>query len=135
MILVTDIDGTLANDRWRRYMLPDWNAYHRMSIDDEPNMAVVNFINALKRDLITVVSLTGRPEKWRQLTNTWLLGHNIMLDELIMRPDDNFMSSPDFKLGALLARFDPHQTVVLEDRDDVVTKLRGEGYNVFQFQS
>src|SRR5262245_56540037 len=127
MILVTDIDGTLANDRWRRNILPNWDEYHRMSIDDEPNRVIVYFINSLKRDQTTVVGLTGRPERWRQLTNTWMLRHNIMLDELIMRPDDNFMSSPDFKLGALLSRFDPHQTVVLEDRDDVVTKLRGEG--------
>jgi len=131
MILITDIDGVLASDSWRRYLLPDWNEYHRMSIDDEPNRIMVNLINMVIRDgQSQVIGLTGRPEKWRQLTNTWLLRHDIMLDDIIMRPDDDFKSSPEFKLEALRGFYTPASTLIIDDREDVATALRGAGYTV-----
>jgi hypothetical protein len=133
MILITDIDDVISDASWRKSLLPDWDAFHSASIDDPPFLHMIDLINAAHFASGVVIALTGRPEKWRGLTNQWMLRHHVMLSQVIMRPNNNRMSSPDLKLE-LLKQLDLNKlnSIIIDDRDDICTKLRGAGYNVLQ---
>ncbi len=114
--------------------MPDWDAYHKMSAKDKPHRDIVNLINSLHDQGWHTIALTARPEKWRQLTNSWLICNLVFIDVLIMRPDNNFDKSPDFKLSVLLNGFVPadDNIIILDDREDVALTLQAAGYNTMQ---
>lgn len=131
MLLVTDIDDVIADASWRKELLPNWDEYHAASIQDPPHQHIIDLINMLYDSGAAIVALTGRPEKWRHITNSWLLAHDVSIEKVWMRPADDFMTSPQFKLAKLKGA-DIQPDLILEDRDDVVVALRGAGYNVLQ---
>jgi len=131
-MIITDIDDVICDASWRKSLLPDWDQYHSSSIDDKPHASVVIMLNALHDQGIKVWAMTGRPEKWRRITNGWFLKHKVRIDNLIMRPDDNRMTSPELKLHFMSMFKKSEGFLILDDRDDVITALRGAGYNVMQ---
>jgi len=130
MIIVVDLDHTLAAAAWRDYMRPDWDAYYRASSDDAPIQPMVDFINNGLSTMVDVVCITTRPEKWRQLTMDWLIRHNVSIDELVMRPNDDFRRSPELKV-ALATPFKPIM-LAIDDREDVVIAYAAAGIPAVQ---
>ena len=127
-LLITDLDGTLANDRWRA-RTPDYDERQKQAAKDEPFTSNIAFINALEDWHIII--LTSRNERWSTLTNKWLLKHNVCIDDLHMRPDDNFEGASDFKVAsikAIKAEFKPDVMVLIDSREDVVMAYRAEGW-------
>lgn len=135
MILITDIDDVVSSTGWRKASLVDgdFDAYHSLSLKDPPNLMIIDLINAAHNSGHRTIAITGRPEKFRGITNAWMVQNKVKIDEIIMRPDDNFMTSPDLKLHLLKQLLDPiAKMLILEDRTDVTTALRGAGYTVLQ---
>lgn len=131
MIIALEIDDVLADTHWRQELLPDWHAFHEASQNDIPSSYMIRLINALHlHNAVKVWIVTSRPESWRQLTNHWLLKHNIMIDELFMRPKDNFKPAPEFKLD--FYKDIPDVLLIIEHRDDVCNALRGANHRVAQ---
>jgi hypothetical protein len=132
-----DIDHSVADAAWRDHLLGDWDTYHEKSIEDESISAMVALIDALYCDQWTTIGLTGRPERWRQLTEAWLLKRCVMLDELIMRPNEVYDGAAIFKQGAVRDRCSKLRNplvLVFDDRDDVIGAMQTSGVNCVSLQ-
>ena len=139
--ILVDIDHTLASSFWRDDMIGGeggWDAYHAASSEDEPIHDVVTIVNAFYGVGMTVIGVTARPEKWRQVTMGWLVKHFISMDELLMRPDDAYHPAPEIKVALALERFDnkanlkDQVALVIDDRDDVIEAFRALGVTAIQ---
>jgi len=89
-IVICDIDGTIANNDHRQHLLKkfkDWDNFFSQLHLDKPILVVIEKINDLKREGKEIVFLTGRPEKYRKLTNAWLEKYFDPNYTLIMRKD------------------------------------------------
>jgi NLI interacting factor-like phosphatase len=128
MILITDLDHTLAASSWRdQHRGGNWDAYHAMAKDDKPILQMIFLINTVALNA-KVVCITTRPEKWRMLTLNWLLKYRVEIDELLMRPNDDFRPSPVLKV-ALAQQFlaEDENIVAIDDREDVLQAYQAVG--------
>jgi len=134
----TDIDHTFSNAAWRDAQLGDWDEYHRLSVDDKPIPETVALLASLNSDRWWTIGLTARPEKWRAITINWCIKHGVFLDELIMRPNDNYQGAAEFKRQEVINRLSGLQktpTVILfDDRDDVISAIKESGVRCALFQ-
>jgi phosphoglycolate phosphatase-like HAD superfamily hydrolase len=132
MILITDIDGTLARSAWRDEYKPDWDSYHAASKLDKPYETTLDLISSLHNASWTIVAITTRPERWRRLTLDWLVAQHCPIDELKMRPDDDFRSSPELKMVLASAySFEKEFVLAMDDRDDVLAAYLTLGFTAF----
>ena len=125
-IVFMDIDHTLSDAKWRDNEMGNWDEYHALGTHDRPIPEMVAVLASLHGDWHTV-GLTGRPEKFRQMTMNWCLKHGVLLDELMMRPTDSYQSAPELKREAItnrLAMIDEAMVLVFDDRDDVVAAIK-----------
>lgn len=154
--IVVDLDGTLCNSAHRDHLAVagQWDEFHGLLSDDEPHTDVKDLVAALGLGLwphmdLEIIALTGRNEKYRMMTEAWLLKHSVAVDYLLMRPD--FDWRPDVKLKPeLLHEFISNNTegpvdsihelaksqvwFILEDRDKVVEEWRNLGFRCWQTQ-
>lgn len=135
--VLCDIDHVLANAFHRDAMIGTntWDEYHAAAAQDEPLHDMRDMIRALHAHGFNIIGLTARPEKWHTATMSWLLKHDIPLNELLMRPMSDFRPSPEMKVDLALKRFKSIQQEVLfllEDREDVCTAFRALGITVLQ---
>lgn len=106
MIVVFDIDGTLADNKHRAHLIEgpkkDWDKFYdpQLVAKDpliEGTKEILFFMQELKYQIIF---LTGRPESLRMTTEAWLKEHlNITVSEetLLMRANGNFTKARDYK--------------------------------------
>src|SRR5205807_145480 len=81
--LIVDLDGTLA--LFDRKVV---SAYDRDFTQDELNRSVYTLLNRYSEDT-TIFLVSGRQEKDREATVTWLKMHAIPYDHLYMRQTDD----------------------------------------------
>lgn len=133
-IIVVDLDGTLCNSAHREHLARagQWPEFHAQLHEDEPWQDVLMLLEAMNH--FTLIGLTGRNERYRTATNKWLDKYDIYLDQLLMRPDDNWQSDHELKPDLLAwCGVKPEDVVfILEDRDKVVEAWRNLGYNCWQ---
>lgn len=136
--ILIDVDHSISNAFWRDPMIGanDWNEYHAASIGDEPIWDTLYLLRALSDDDYNIVALTARPEKWRQLTMSWMHKFAVPVDELLMRADENYRSAPELKLELVAARFGDRikdeVAFMIDDREDVIDAMRGLGISCMQ---
>jgi hypothetical protein len=131
-LAVIDIDGVVADTRHRLHLIQGkprrWDEFFAAAAEDPPLAEGV----ALVRELATdhdVLWLTGRPERNRRLTATWLAAQGLPAEPLLMRPDR------DFRPGRLTKR-DELRTlrgkrdigIVVDDDPDVIEMLAADGF-------
>jgi hypothetical protein len=137
-IIMCDVDGTLSDDakRAEEFVHPsmspeDWDKYHSESFHDLPFQSMVDAVNAWAASGLNVFGLTARPRKWYGITHRWMTMCNVRLHCVLMRPDGNYMKSPEVKM--LLARpYLPRILLVIDDRDDVLQAFRSQGITTLQ---
>lgn len=157
--IIFDIDGTLANIKHRLHHIkhpgsfssfeeakkipekftPDWNAFNRAMVHDEPNMHIIAIYKAmcgLKRGGdYPAVFVTGRPEGYRAETEQWLQDNGIAPTRLFMRPEKDHRSDVAIKLEIYDNYIkDAPILFVVDDRDAVVAMWRELGYKCLQCQ-
>jgi phosphoglycolate phosphatase-like HAD superfamily hydrolase len=133
VIVITDLDNTLADARWRDHLRGDWDHYQSLAGHDRPIRPMIELINRLHYAGARISCVTTRPEKWRQPTMTWLFRQDVQLHEVLMRPEGDKRKSPDMKLdliGHLIAMGD--QIVAFDDREDVAVAYRAAGIITMQ---
>ena len=141
--VVVDLDGTLCNVEHRVHHAAnkDWDLFHSGLSDDTVNESVAMIINNLPHS-IKLIACTGRNERYRNQTIEWLLKNDIIFDEILMRPNDNF--SPDYvlKIKMIVDFFDGNIDIAkeqiiccLDDRDKVVEAFREAGFNCWQVKN
>lgn len=135
--VICDLDGTLAECSHRVPLIPDWDAFHRASVDDKPYANVVELVSILNREC-PVLILTGRTITHKGITQAWLHQHNVHYDELIMRGELDFTSDTECKWNLAVQFFGSEEAVlantflVIDDRDKVVEMWRNKGLTCLQ---
>lgn len=132
-ILLVDIDHTLSDAAWRDNIIGvgTWDEYHLAGIKDDPVKEIVTMVNSLGADGWWLIGLTARPEKWRKITMDWLVKHGVLLEELLMRPDDDFHSASEVKIASLYRKFgvslkglEGKNVILIDDNDKVIEAVR-----------
>jgi hypothetical protein len=132
-VVIVDIDHTISDAAWRDPLIGQWDDYYREQDYDRPIEFVADLVRTLsvERD---VVAVTARPEAVLVATIRWLSGHSIPVDNIYMRPADDYRTSPEVKCDLIRKNFPDLKDIdfVLEDRDDCVAAYRQMGLNVLQ---
>jgi hypothetical protein len=133
-IVFCDIDQTIADAKWRETLITNsWDAFHAASVDDKPFVHIIQIVNSCPG---RIVGVTSRPEKWREVTNRWLVQYSAHFDELLMREDDDFRPAHITKVE-LIKKYlteNPNSSlsVIFEDDEAVTQAYRAEGWTVLQ---
>lgn len=134
-----DIDGTLADIEHRRRFVeadpPDWGSFFKHMGDDTPNEAIVKLYHTLwDSDEYEILILSGRPEKYRAITEQWFIWNEIPFTRILMRGLNDMRSDVIVKkemLDALLT--EGHKIAfVVDDRNSVVDMWRENGITCLQ---
>ena len=137
MIAVVDIDGVLADTSGREHFLAgtpkDWDAFFAAVGTDEPIPDGLELVRELA-GTSDVVLLSGRPERTRSDTESWLRAHDVAFTRLVLRPDADRRRASVFKAAALRRLGPPEEiSVVVDDDPDVVEKVVSLGYRGLLF--
>ena len=138
MIAIFDIDGTVADDRWRRNLI-DYNTtdrvkryerYHCAAAADEP----INR-HLLEKHVLAgnnILFATSRPINYYEATSRWVRwAFSNTPHMLVMRALQDARPSPEVKLMMVQSIAEEYDIVqIYEDREDVCSVLRQEGYPV-----
>jgi len=136
-----DIDGTLADIEHRTHFVSgkqkDFDAFFEAMVDDVPNKPIVELLKSLERQF-QIVFVTGRPERYREVTESFLEGiGSPVCNNLIMRPDDQ-RYIPDYEvkqnlLDELLKEIDKENIIfAVDDRQQVVDMWRANDITTLQ---
>jgi hypothetical protein len=159
--IIFDIDGTLANIKQRLHYIqeikedvrnengswkgekvvkkPDWNAFNRAMVHDEPNLHIIGIYKAMcdmkRGGDYPAVFVTGRPEDYRAETEEWLRNNGMQPTRLFMRPEGDYRSDVEIK-REIHEKYIKGAPVffVVDDRDAVVAMWRELGYKCLQCQ-
>lgn len=142
-ILLVDIDHTLAAAARRDHLLEAayrdkaWDEYHADSAHDNCVPEMVALANTAQMGGWYVIGLTSRPEKWRALTNAWLMKHRVRLDLLLMRAENDWRPAKESKLATYLAyakhmSSPPESVILIDDQDANVEAFKAVGITVLQ---
>jgi hypothetical protein len=145
MLVVFDIDGTLANIEHRldyvRSKPKNWKAFDAGIPNDKVNEPVARVFHSMVASDFNndIVLASGRNERSRQATEDWLelngLGH---YDKLYMRKTDDRRCDDIVKremLDQIIADYGKKPDMVFDDRPRVVRMWRDNGifvFNVYQ---
>lgn len=132
---IFDIDGTLANGEHRVHHIvrsdgkpKDWDNYFAAMRDDTPITPLFRLANALSV-CYEIVYVSGRPEEYREHTETWLAKHGMPPGPVYMRAlgdrrDDNIIK---IELLAKLIEDGFTPIMAFDDRNRVVKAWRDAG--------
>lgn len=127
-LLITDIDGSLADDGWRA-TISDYDERQKAAGGDPALPGMVRFVTLAHHTGWHVITLTSRNARWQQLTHRWMKANGVLTDELCMRPDDNYEQAIDFKVNSIKAihsSIKPSVMVLIDSRPDVVAAYQQE---------
>lgn len=131
-LAVIDIDGVVADVRHRLPLIQDkpkrWSEFFAAAADDPPLPDGVALVLELAADH-DILWLTGRPEKNRRLTSTWLAAQGLPVEPLLMRPDRDFRPARLTKREELRTLRKGHEVaIVVDDDPDVIDMLAADGF-------
>jgi len=128
---ITDIDGTVAHMNGKRGPF-DWS---KVGLDD-PDMAVILTLRALKSTGATILAVSGRDGSCRKETEEWLRKYEVPFDALFMRPTGDFRKDSLIKKEIYEKDIKDNFNVVMvfDDRDQVVETWRKLGLKCAQVE-
>ncbi len=137
--IIFDIDGTLADLNGREKFLhqevADWKSFNANMDRDIPNKPVVELYKLLYNSgQYEVILVSGRQERFRKLTQTWLTWHEIPFHTLLMRADTDQRDDAQVKQDILhkLQAQGKEILFTVDDRQSVVDMWRANGITCLQ---
>ncbi|MFJ9903216.1 hypothetical protein ACIRVK_09990 [Streptomyces sp. NPDC101152] len=122
-LAVFDLDNTLADTAHRQRFLErrprDWDAFFAAAPHDPPIAEGIAMVRENAEEC-AVVYLTGRPERCRRSTLTWLDTHGLPEGRLYMRRDDDRRPARRTKLEILRRLARTRRIRVFVDDDELV---------------
>jgi phosphoglycolate phosphatase-like HAD superfamily hydrolase len=139
MLVVFDIDGTLANIEHRlgyvRSKPKNWKAFDAGIPNDSVNLPVAAVFHQMVDAGHAVILASGRNERSRQATEDWLSANHLRgYQKLYMRKADDFRGDDIVKqeiLDEIIADYGRKPDMVFDDRPRVVAMWRRNGIFVF----
>jgi predicted secreted acid phosphatase len=105
LAVICDLDGTLCDTSHRKHIIEgqdqdtaDWDAYSLACDGDTVVEGVAVLVQILAQKGVAIAFASGRSEKARQKTETWLRQHHIAWRSLTMRQEGDYLSNPELKL-------------------------------------
>uniref|UniRef100_A0A6M3IFR2 Polynucleotide kinase PNKP phosphatase domain-containing protein n=1 Tax=viral metagenome TaxID=1070528 RepID=A0A6M3IFR2_9ZZZZ len=138
MVVIFDLDGTLANIEHRRHLVTNgnhnWDKFYEECVNDTPNVPVMMIYKILqKQNDTTMAILSGRSEVVRKQTEDWLDTNFIKYDILKMRPENDYTPDEELKRKWMIEISNREMIFcVFDDRQKVVDMWRQEGLCCFQ---
>ena len=138
--VVVDLDGTLADGRWRLHLLPTperrhldeaWAEFNLAGADDPPFQDTIDIVNSLSLTY-RIIILTGRGAVAREVTEQWLDDHGVVYDKLIMREIGDCRKDTDFKHAQLEDIGIENIVCAFDDLPHIVDFMRGLGITVYE---
>ena len=137
VVLSFDIDGTLVNSTNRlmscmRNGTVDWNCFldcGKLHMD-QPIPLNISIINKAIHSGLTVILVTGRPERMRECTLSQLMKFGVDvsgISMLVMRRDHDNRPDPEYKVDALASVGLP-DVIHCDDNEDTVNSLISHGF-------
>ncbi len=101
--VIFDIDGTLFDDSHRKHLVEagKWAEYFAAGANDTPHMKIIAELKAQRNAGRAIVLMTGCPEQHRKITEAKLARAGVVVDALLMRPDNSFVKNHDLKAAWL----------------------------------
>lgn len=129
--IIIDIDGTLADIEHRRKDLlndNDWEAFNSKISLDGINIWCRELIDSFK-NRYSIILVTGRMEKFRDVTLKWLTDNKISYSTIIFRKNDDFRDDTIIKEEIYKQNIEPYfkPLFVVDDRFKVVKMWRDLG--------
>ena len=142
-VIIFDLDGTLANIDKRKDISTksngklDWDKFFDPSNIklDVPNEPVVKMAQMFAENGYTIVIFSGRSDRTKHTTRSWLTHNRIPFQKLVMRDSSASHYIPDDILKKdMLDKYVDIDDVflVVDDRNKVVKMWRSLGLTVFQ---
>lgn len=124
LLLLIDIDNTLAENKQRESLLPNWEAFFKACDTDTSITPILQAITPyLNHAEIEVMFVTGRQEydEVKEKTQIWLQERNIQGYPIHYRPHSDYSKSFLFKEKVLAReKKDEHALVVILDDDKTI---------------
>ena len=139
--IIFDLDGTLAlvEERRLKSIKPngklDWDKFYDPSNIkyDKPNMPVVRMAQLFAEAGYNIYIFSGRSDRTKYTTRSWLTHNKIPFHKLIMRKQKNYTPDEILKERWLDKYADRDDVfLVVDDRQKVVDIWRKNGLTVFQ---
>lgn len=137
--ILFDIDGTLANLNGREKFIhqprADWKSFNAHMDEDIPNVAITALYRALyESGKFEIILVSGRQERYRKLTETWLTWHELPFQRLIMRADKDMRHDWEVKQDILHQLQSEGKEILftVDDRQSVVDMWRANGITCLQ---
>lgn len=133
--IIVDLDSTLANIKHRLHYImgehKEWKEFHETALWDKVNEWCRNMIEVYARTGgYKIIICTGRPEKYKYPTISWMLQRGVYPpDEIFMRKDGDYRQDALIKKEIYETQIKDNYDVlfVLEDRKQCVDMWRSLG--------
>jgi len=139
-IVLCDIDGTVANNDHRQHLLKnykDWDKFFSKLSSDAPIFPIIKMINKRSNDGMEIYFITGRPERYRAETVSWLKKYFKYNFSLIMRKDDDVRNKLIIKMEMLRSIQKEDEVIEVYENDfdliEMWEELNIKTINIHQF--
>ena len=131
--VIFDIDGTLFDDSHRKNLVEagKWSEYFAAGANDTPHKAIIAELKAQQKAGRAIVLMTGCPEKHRQITEEKLARNGVVVDVLLMRPDNSFVKNHDLKASWITEMSHYDFIAAFDDRPGSVAAFKKLGIDAF----
>lgn len=137
--VIVDLDGTCSNAERRKHLIDgsqkkDWDAFYDACDQDPPHEDIRVLVACLHKQNRVPVYLTGRVERVRPKTLSWLRAHGFPEGHVEMRVDGDYRQDCIVKaeMADKLNLTPANVLLVLDDRDQVVKMWRERGFRCLQ---
>ncbi|HXE95903.1 MAG TPA: hypothetical protein VN642_05835 [Dongiaceae bacterium] len=138
-VVIFDLDGTLADVTRRRKILQQtpkaWDAFFADMDSDPPNPAIVELYKVLEASrLYSMYVVTGRPERYREVSARWISIQGLKVERLFMRINGDKREDHIIKMDILneIRASGEEIAFVVDDRESVVKMWRENGVTCLQ---
>ena len=136
-IVCIDIDGTLSDHSHRKEFVEtkpkNWEKFFEGMDKDPLNKWCWELMTAMSSAGFKIILLTGRPDKYREVTEKWLEEYDVPYDKLIMRKEGDHRDDTIVKKELIEENFLKGQILfVVDDRSRVCEMYRDLGLTCLQ---
>lgn len=119
-IVICDIDGTVANNDHRQHLLngfKTWDLFFNALDKDTPILEVIEYVLELHSNGKKIVFITGRPERFRKPTLSWLSRYFDFELNVFMRGNNDIRHKKLVKKDIFTNNFNSEQIYIAIEND------------------
>lgn len=137
ILLIINIDNTIAENKHREYLLPNWKDFFHACDKDESIEPILKAIRPyLNHDEVDSIFVTGRTgyNEVKEKTDIWLKERDIENKEIHYRGLKDFSKSHIFKEKVLEKEKKENHTqiIILDDDIKIIEHFKQLGHNAIQ---